>query len=228
MSELRLSGDENFIPSAQIAARTAELAKFYDDLYGNDEVVIITVLQGAARFAQNLTGAMQNPNIIEENVKVTSMNGTEHIEPALTKDTKVHIKGLNVLVVEDIDDTRKTLDFLLPRLRDRRPRRLDLVSLLNKPTAEKVTGELEADTVNYGFDIDNKFVVGHGLDWEQLSTEKQFYRSLTHISVAVNIGGEDLLDQFYIPVVAREPDQSCGSDSARTLHISDFLVPGLQ
>jgi hypoxanthine phosphoribosyltransferase len=216
MSELRLSGDENFIPSAEITERTADLAHFYDLLYGNDEVIVISVLHGAVRFAQNLTGAMRNPNVIEDSVRVSSMRGTEHVEPTLLKDTDVHIKGLNVLVVEDIDDTRSTLNFLLPRLRDRSPKRLDLVSLLNKPTAEKIVDELDADSTNYGFSIVDEFVVGHGLDWKQISTGKQYWRSLNHISLAVNVGGEAEEDQFWVPEVMSE-DQELSRASLRLI-----------
>ncbi len=204
MAELRLSGGELYIPSAEIADRTQRLANYYDGLYGENEVAVLTVLNGASHFAHNLTRAMRNPLVLEDTVRVKSMSGDESVDPTLIKEPDIHIKGMDVLVVEDIDDTRKTLNFLLPRLRDQRPRSLSLVSLLIKPEKEKVTDELDADDVQYGFSIVNEFVVGHGLDWNDPETEKQYYRSLGHITTAFNRNGPGQ-KKFFVPTVPREP-----------------------
>ncbi len=204
MSDLRLSGGEEFIPSAEIAERTRKLAEYYDSLYGCDEVAVITVLEGASRFAKNLTGAMNNPFVLEDTIRVRSMNGTERTEPKLVKDTDIHIKGLDVLVVEDVDDSGSTADFVLNRLVDQSPKSIRFVSLLDKPEEEKAYDELRADEVHYGFRIASKFVVGHGLDWNDPATGRQYYRSLNHITEAVNIrpAGEP---KFFVPVVPVEP-----------------------
>jgi hypoxanthine phosphoribosyltransferase len=197
MSKLRLSGHEDFIPSAEIRERTKELAAHYTDLYRGEEFVLLTVLNGAAVFGMELGQEIDNPDIIVDFARMRSMTGTRQEAPLYLVEPDVHIKDRNVLVVEDIDDTRYTLSTLLPRLRDHNPKRLDLVSLLNKPDADKVMETLPCDDVQYGFQIASRFVVGRGLDWEGK------YRMLPHISVVENIAlpGEP---EFYVPVVYDE------------------------
>jgi hypoxanthine phosphoribosyltransferase len=78
----------------------------------------------------------------------------------ITKDLETPLRGKDVLVVEDIIDTGITLQHLLQRLRGRQPRSLKVVTLLDKPGRRKV--DLQADYV--GFQIENHFVVGYGLD----------------------------------------------------------------
>jgi hypoxanthine phosphoribosyltransferase len=198
MNELRLSGNENFIPSAEIADRTLDLAEFYSDLYGHDDLVVLMVLKGGVRFGQNLTLAIDNPNIVEDYVRMQSMNGTERLgTPRYLIEPEENIKGRNVLVVEDIDDTRHTLSHLLPRLRDQSPKRLDLVSLFDKPEVEKAVDELPCDDIKYGFRIANSFIVGHGLDWNGR------YRSMGHISVAHNTSPSGK-PKFWVPIVTDE------------------------
>lgn len=199
-TNLRLvEGIEDYIPKHEIDARTEDLADFYRDLYGDEELVLIAVLNGASPFASNLGMGICSQYLISDTIKMSSMNGnrtTNKVTPVKRPDQD--IKGKNVLIVEDIDDTRRTLVAIGELLLPFKPKRLDLVSLLNKPTAEKVITNEELgdifDDINYGFEIENRFVVGHGLDWNQR------YRLLGHITVAHNTAspGEE---PFYEPIV---------------------------
>lgn len=207
MSELRLGSGEDFISSAEIAERTSALADYYTDLYRGEDLVILTVLKGAARFGLNLGTMIRNPKTVEDFVRMKSMEGTTQHEPVYLIEPEENIKGRNVLVVEDIDDSRTTLSKLMPRLRDQGPARLDLVSLLDKPTVEKVVEDLPCDDIEYGFKIADRFVVGHGLDWNGL------HRGLAHISVAHNVSIEDG-EEYWVPLVPEEPSRiTSNSDS---------------
>ena len=91
----------------------------------------------------------------------------------ITKDLETSLRGKDVLIVEDIIDTGVTLNYLFHRLQARRPRSLKTVALLDKPERRKV--DFQADYV--GFTIEDHFVVGYGLDWNEE------YRNLPEIYV---------------------------------------------
>jgi hypoxanthine phosphoribosyltransferase len=91
----------------------------------------------------------------------------------ILKDLNVPIKGRNILVVEDIIDTGHTLDYLLRILDERQPTSLRICTLLNKPDRREV--DIKVDYL--GFDIPNEFVVGYGLDFDEL------YRNLPYIGI---------------------------------------------
>ena len=99
----------------------------------------------------------------------TSSSGVVRI----LKDLNVSIQGRNVLVVEDIIDSGHTLTYLLRLLSERQPASLRIVTLLDKPERRAV--HIDVDWV--GFSIPNEFVVGYGLDYNEL------YRNLPYIGV---------------------------------------------
>jgi hypoxanthine phosphoribosyltransferase len=81
----------------------------------------------------------------------------------ITKDLEIPLRGKNVIVVDDIIDTGRTLEYLVKRLKARRPGSLRVVTLLDKSGRREVN--FQADYV--GFRIDDHFVVGYGLDWAE-------------------------------------------------------------
>ena len=91
----------------------------------------------------------------------------------IVKDLDESIQGKDVLVVEDIIDSGRTLSYLLEMLRDRKPNSLKLCTLLDKPSRRVV----EVDVDYTGFQIPDEFVVGYGLDYDQR------YRNLPYIGV---------------------------------------------
>jgi hypoxanthine phosphoribosyltransferase len=88
----------------------------------------------------------------------------------ITHDLSVDISGKNVILVEDIIDTGRTLDYLLRILKERGPKSLRLCTLLDKPEAREVPVKVDY----HGFSISNEFVIGYGLDLDQRYRELPF------------------------------------------------------
>ncbi len=201
MSELRLSGGEKYIPSAQIDAREKQIADQYSEQYKQRKFLALIVRKGGLRFGEDVLRQMPNANFDIGYIDSESMNGTESTgKPKITisDETLEKIEQYDSLLFEDLDDKRITLSAIVHILNELRNGRLDVAAMLNKPTAEKVVESLEVDSIQYGFDIDDQFVVGRGLDWNQL------YRELDHISVAHNIAEKGEPDYWY-PIVETEP-----------------------
>ena len=171
MSELRPT--EILLSEAQIQKRVAELAQdirrdFPDDLH------VIAVLKGAFVFmsdlARHLTGQVSLDFMaVSSYAKGTTSSG----EVRLQKDLDTALDGRNVIIVEDIVDTGLTLTYLQDILRSRNPKSLRTACLLSKPSRRKVDVKVEY----VGFTIEDKFVVGYGLDYGEQ------YRNLPHIAV---------------------------------------------
>ena len=139
-----------------------------------DGVHLIAVLKGAFVFFSDLARAMPGRCSIDFMAvssygKLTSSSG--HMQ--LLKDLDSGLEGRRVVIVEDIVDTGLTLAYLLDILRTRSPRSLRTACLLNKPSRRQV--EVKLDYV--GFTIEDTFVVGYGLDYDEQ------YRNLPHIAV---------------------------------------------
>ena len=147
-----------------------ELYKQYKD----EEVVFICTLKGAVFFTCDLLKKYKG-NARIEFLRVSSYNGkntTGKIELNLSI-SKDNIENKNVIIVEDIIDTGYTLKFLKGYINDMKPKSLKICTLLDKKARRKV--KIEADYT--GFEIDDLFVVGYGLDYNQQ------YRNLPYIGV---------------------------------------------
>jgi hypoxanthine phosphoribosyltransferase len=169
-----------FISQAQIQTRIQELAREVKHFFAtqtdlaNESLVMIGVLKGAAVFTSDLIRAMAVPTQLEF-VRIASYgDGTQSGTLSVPDLALPNITGRHVLIVEDIVDTGKTASFLLRYLQDQfQPKTLKLVSFLNKPSRRLV--EIKPDF--YGFEIEDKFVIGYGLDW----AEK--YRELDYLGI---------------------------------------------
>ena len=147
-----------------------ELYKQYKD----EEVVFICTLKGAVFFTCDLLKKYKG-NARIEFLRVSSYNGkntTGKIELNLSI-SKDNIENKNVIIIEDIIDTGYTLKFLKEYINDMKPKSLKICTLLDKKARRKV--KIEADYT--GFEIDDLFVVGYGLDY------KEQYRNLPYIGV---------------------------------------------
>lgn len=152
------------ISEDQIQKRVAALGAELSQYYGDRPVVLVGVLKGSFIFIADLARQMTSPVRIDFIAARSYESGTTtsgQIE--LTKDLDKSIEGLDVLLVEDIVDTGLTLNYLIALLRQRQPRSLRTVAFLDKPSRRRIT--IAADHV--GFTIEDKFVVGYGLDFEQ-------------------------------------------------------------
>ena len=156
------------LSSDQIQGRIAELGaqvgEDYRDTLGPQDLLLITVLKGAVMFVTDLSRAIPLPTQLEFMAvssygSATSSSGVVRILMDLDRD----IAGRDVLIVEDIIDSGRTLSWLRGNLESRQPASLSVCTLLRKPDAVKV----DVPVKYVGFDIPNEFVVGYGLDYAE-------------------------------------------------------------
>ena len=158
----------------EINARVSELAKTLYEKYGDEEVVFICTLKGAVFFACDLLKQYKGDARMEF-LRVSSYHGTKttgKIELNLSI-SKENIKGKHVIIVEDIVDTGHTLAFLNNYIKDMEPGSLEICTLLDK----KIKRVVDIDPTYSGFVVDDLFVIGYGLDYDQK------YRNLPYIGV---------------------------------------------
>ena len=171
MNDLRPT--EILLPEAQIQKRVAEMAleirrDFPDDLH------VIAVLKGAFVFLSDLIRHMPGQVSLDFMAVSSYAKGTTSSgEVRLMKDLDTTLEGRHVVIVEDIVDTGLTLTYLQDILRARNPRQLRTACLLSKPSRRQVDVKVEY----IGFAIDDRFVVGYGLDYEER------YRNLPYIAI---------------------------------------------
>lgn len=147
----------------QIQTRISELAKEIDRAYApGDQLHFVAVLKGAFVFLSDLARAMSPRPVTLDFIAVSSYGAATKTsgEVRLLKDLDIPLQGRNVIIVEDIVDTGLTLAYLQDVLRARDPKTLRTVCLLSKPGRRKVDVPVEY----IGFEIDDQFVVGYGLD----------------------------------------------------------------
>ena len=161
------------IDEARVGARVVELAREIRRDAGSDTPVhFIAVLKGAFMFLADLMRAFEGPSSCDFLGLASYGDGTESSgQVQLTKDLDHPLAGRYVVVVEDILDTGLTLTYLLEILAAREPARLRTVCLLSKPSRRRV--DVPVDYI--GFEIDDRFVVGYGLD------HAEAYRNLPFI-----------------------------------------------
>ena len=157
----------------QIRERVNELGEKLAARYRGKNPILVTILKGGFIFMADLTRAMKIPHEVEF-MLVRSYEGTSSTGSVqIVQDLKQDIEGRDVILVEDIVDTGLTLSYIRDHLTLRNPASLIVCSLLDKTEARTV----EVDIEEVGFPIENEFVVGYGLDYNQL------YRNLPYLAV---------------------------------------------
>ena len=120
------------ITEQEIASRTRELAEQIQKDYNNEEIVIVCILKGATFFAVELAKRIESDTIIDF-MKVSSYEGTESTGKInFTLDISEDITGKNVLIVEDIVDTGRTLAYVKKYLESKNPKNVKICTMLNK------------------------------------------------------------------------------------------------
>jgi hypoxanthine phosphoribosyltransferase len=161
------------ITEREIASRLREVSRQIERDFVRREMVVVSLLNGTVMFLADLIRNLSLPLRLDF-IGVSSYGaGTESGELVFTKELRLDVRGRDVLLVDDILDTGKTLDRVLSKLRVLKPRRIKTCVLLNKP-ARRVE-DVEADYV--GFNIPDDFVVGYGLDFAER------YRNLPFVGV---------------------------------------------
>ncbi len=158
----------------QIASRVKELAAQISRDYADGRLVLVVVLKGSFVFAADLARAIDCPLRIDFLGVRSYGAGTESSGVVqITHDLARPIEGDHVLLVEDIVDTGLTVTHLVELLRTRSPRSIRVCALLNKPSRARVAVHIDY----LGFTIEDSFVVGYGLDFDER------YRNLPYIGV---------------------------------------------
>jgi len=162
------------ISEEDVEKRIAELGKIISEEYEGKEIHMICVLKGGVFFMCELAKYITVP--VTMDFMSVSSYGDETSSSGvvkIVKDLDEPLEGKNVLVVEDIIDSGRTLSYLMEILEKRQPNSMKLCTLLDKP--DRRVREVRVDHV--GFEIPDEFVVGYGLDY------KQRYRNLPYIGI---------------------------------------------
>ena len=162
------------IDQDELQARIAALAQEIRQDLPSEQIHLICVLKGAFLFLGDLIRNLEGHVTIDFMACSSYGAGTSSSgEVRLSKDLDTRIEGRDVILVEDIVDTGLTLHYLQEVLLNRGPRSLRTACLLSKPSRRKI--EVKVDYI--GFTIEDKFVVGYGLDYAEQ------YRNLPYIGV---------------------------------------------
>jgi hypoxanthine phosphoribosyltransferase len=161
------------ISAEQIQQRVQELAaEIRRDFANEPQLHFVSVLKGAFMFLGDLIRAMDRPVTIDfMAVSSYGKNTTSSGEVRVLKDLDTGLQGRNVIIIEDIVDTGLTLAYLQEILHARGPKSLKTACLLSKPSRRTV--EVKVDYI--GFTIEDRFVVGYGLDFAEQ------YRNLPYL-----------------------------------------------
>lgn len=168
---------EVLIDEATLQRRIAELAVQINRDYVNCEnLLLLCILKGGVMFLTDLSRHIDVPHMIDfmaarsYGLGARQSSGSVRID----MDLRMDVRGKHVLVVEDIIDSGLTLAFVMKTLQNREPASLKLCALLNKQSRREV--EIDIDYI--GFDIENKYVFGYGLDLDER------FRNLRFVGVA--------------------------------------------
>ena len=161
------------ITQDQLARRIRTLSREIEKDFTGRETVVISLLNGTVMFLADLIRHLSLPLRLDFMGVSSYGAGTESGELVYTKELRLDVRGRDVLRVDDILDTGRTLSRVIPKLRKLKPRRIKTCVLLNKQ-ARRVE-KIQADYV--GFEIPDFFVVGYGLDYAER------YRNLPFVGV---------------------------------------------
>ena len=151
---------EILISEEQIIEKCKELGKIIDKDYEGKEVLLVGLLKGSVPFMAELAKHL-NSDVTFDYMNVSSYDGVESKTLVVKQDLKEDVSGKNILIVEDILDTGKTLYNVKEMLLKRNANSVKIVTMLDKEEGRII--DMKADYV--GFKIPNAFVVGYGLDF---------------------------------------------------------------
>jgi hypoxanthine phosphoribosyltransferase len=175
MAEMPSEAERVLISAEQIQSRVRELAAQIDADYPEGPLYLVSVLKGAFIFVADLARALKKDSVRIEFMGISSYGTGKSSsgQVKVTRDLDVNIEGHNILIVEDVIDSGVTLSYLARLLQQRRPKSLEIATLLDKPERR-----IQPVHVKYiGFQIPDEFVVGYGLDYAE------DYRNLSDIRV---------------------------------------------
>lgn len=157
----------------EISTRVKQIAKQIDDDYKDKQPTMIAILKGSILFYSDLIRSMKT-DVVLDFMQISSYgSGTTSGNIKFVKDADFSVAGKDILIVEDIVDSGKTIDYLIKALEIRKPNSIKVCTLLDKKIARKIPVQ-----VDYAcFEVGDEFVVGYGLDYAEI------YRNLPFIGV---------------------------------------------
>ena len=154
------------ISAEEIKTKVQELGQKINAHYANSdkELVLIGLLRGSVLFMADLCRTIHKPHELDF-MTVSSYGGgtVSSRDVKILKDLDGEIRGKDILVVEDIIDSGNTLNKVMEILQTREPNSIELCTLISKPSRR----EIELEVKFMGFEIEDKFIVGYGLDYDQ-------------------------------------------------------------
>lgn len=167
---------EKMISEEELENRIKELGKQIEKDYDGKNLICVGLLKGSIMFMADLLKNVKL-DLAMDFMKVSSYHGTKDSTGVvkILKDVDSDISGKDVLIIEDIIDTGLTLQAVKKFLLSKNPKSLKVCSLLDKPSRRKI--EMEGEYI--GFKIPNEFVIGYGLDYDEI------YRNLPYIGKVV-------------------------------------------
>lgn len=161
------------IKEEDIVKRIKEIAKEINNDYKGKNPIVVGVLKGAFVFLADLLRELEIPVEVDF-LGISSYTGTESSGVVrITQDLSLNIEDRDVILIEDIVDSGRTLDYIINNLKAKKPRSIAVCTLLNKKDARIV----DVPLTYVGFNIPRVFVIGYGLDY------KNKYRNLRYIGV---------------------------------------------
>lgn len=166
---------KELISQEEIQRRIGELGQLISADYEGKEILMVCLLRGSFIFSADLIRVLE-PDTVVDFMVVSSYQGEQSSgEVRILKDLAENVHDRHVLIVEDIVDTGLTLNKILQLLESRNPKSIAICSMLNKPCRR-----LQPVDIDYiGFEVEDRFVVGYGLDMDQK------YRQLPYIGEIV-------------------------------------------
>lgn len=161
------------ISDQQLAVRVKQVARQIERDFRGRDLAIVSLLNGTVMFLGDLIRHLNLPLRLDFMGVSSYGKGTESGNLVFTKELRLDVRNRDILLVDDILDTGKTLSRVIPKLRLLKPRRIKTVVLLDKPSRR--VEKIKADYV--GFEIPDVFVVGYGLDFAER------YRNLPFVGV---------------------------------------------
>lgn len=155
-----------------INSRIVELAEEINKDYDGEELLVVPVLKGGFMIASELIKGLNVPVTLDFVIISSYKDDTissGNVE--MIKDVDIEVTGKNVLLIDDIIDSGRTLAYLKEILNRRGPKSISICTLLDKPERR----EMDIDSDYVGFTIENEFVIGYGLDYKGL------YRNLPYV-----------------------------------------------
>jgi len=175
VSDLHNDIAQVLITQAQLQTRITELGEAISRDYAGKDLLLVCILKGGVLFLSDLMRAIHIPHSIEF-MAISSYGGARTESSGVVRimmDLNTSIENRNVLIIEDIIDTGHTLAHIVDLLKTRNPTSLKICTLLNKPSRREIP--VKVDYI--GFDIPNEFVIGYGLDFDEV------YRNLPFVGV---------------------------------------------